>query len=264
MILTHHDLKQDFHSWLEAWHQGEGYESEFKVLAERLGVCVKKGNRSKYDPATATIYIARNLHAFRERHEGLHEVTHHLFHTAEDGRFLEAARRLGAQKLKSQKEVEESIVEEASWQLLTPTHQVDAICRASEFDVEAMVKIARACRTSFEFAAQRVGSTLSRPCRGLVMDSRGWVTASFGNGIGDAKYTSGKEFFVEETHLLRQISRVDQVVEFNAKVPFKRSRQSWRVPVEAWKDSSRHQTLALFGTRRNSITGMQPLLEVTK
>ncbi|MFC3833953.1 MULTISPECIES: ImmA/IrrE family metallo-endopeptidase [Deinococcus] len=261
MITTLHDLQPAFHTWLDEWHAAQGFESDYRVLADTLGLTVKAATRSMYDAATQTIYIERNLHPLRERHEGLHEVTHHLFQTAQAGAFHRAAQQLG-KALKSRQDAEEGIVQEASWRLLMPPHRVNEVCRVTTTDVEAMVQLARMCRASFEFAAWRVAGTLTRPVRGVVLDSRGWVLASFGNNVGTAKYTPGRGFFVDAMHPLQQITETNQVVEFKAAIPFKRGRVGWRVSMEAWKDSKRFQTLAVFDTRISKNHGMEPLLEV--
>lgn len=259
MTDTLHDLRHNFLTWLDAWHASEGYEADYTILAHRLDLNIKEATRSKYDGHTRTIYIARGLHAHRERHEGLHEVTHHLFQHGEDGAFKAAAQRLAPSRRDSRKGVEEGIVWEASWRLLIPQRDLEAICDKSEFDVEAAVQLAKECRTSFEFAGRRVVDSLTRPVRGIVLDTRGWVVANFSNNVGIAKYGTGRDFFIPDTHPLRHLSATGRVVELRAAIPFKRSRRYWPVPVEAWADAGRYQTLALFDGRRSKNRGMRPL-----
>lgn len=251
------ELRHMFLNWLDGWHAAEGYEPDFRLLAKRLGVRVIEGRSSKYDPYTNTIIIEAGLHHFAERHQGLHELAHHLFRIAEEGAFYAHLQLLTSRK--SRQGIEEGLVHEGGLRMLLPQSHLHAEYEKTDSDVEVAVRLAKSRRSSLEVAGRRVAHSLARPIRGMVIDSRGKVVASFGNNIGAAKYVSGRGFTLPETHSLRQHIESDKAIELRATIPFKWSQRQWLVPVELWKDSVRFQTLAFFDGRRTKNRGMTPL-----
>lgn len=254
-----HSLRESFQDWLLDWHAAEGGETDFRVLARRMDLKVIEGNRSSYNNNTRTIVIRRGLHPLRERHEGLHEVVHALFRNAKEGAFFAGAATLGGDRLRSRQRTEESIVQEATWQLLIPPERLQNALSSSEDDTSKIVQLAQSCRTSLDLAGRRFINELTRPVRGIVLDSRGVVVASFGNGLGVAKYVPGKDFQVSSTHPLRSDLPFGQAVTFRAAIPFKTSRRYWPVLTEAYRHMGRQQTLALFDGRKTEHQGMQAL-----
>lgn len=239
-----------FLAWLLDWHAAEGGETDFEVLARRLDLQVREGHKSSYDNERRRIIIARSSDRFRRRHEGLHEVVHFLFKNAQDGAFLQAALSLGGARMRSQKDIEEGIVAPATLHLLIPPVHLRAALESEDSDVEAIVQLARRCRTSFGMAGRRYVQELTRPLRGLIIASNNRVDDAFGNGVGKGRYVPGRGVPLDATHPLCGDLPFNEPVPVRTNIPFKNSRRTWPTTMYVLRDRSRMQTVAVFDSRK--------------
>lgn len=244
---------------LHGWHEVQGFELDYRVLAEHLGIEVKRepGARNLFLPTKRRIIIDSAQSWFRERHTGLHEVGHVLFKTGWDGQFLAELRNHLGRNPKELKDAEEALVRLAGLQLLMPRPLLASVFAQEEDDAKRALILARSANASLAAAGQRLAWAVDRAVGGLVMRPDGYVTDFFGNGL--KKLGVGRDFVIGEQHPLRQPFSPGRVEYFQAPLPYKKSRRVWRRQMHALADGRRGQIIVFFNCKQGRGKG-QPRL----
>lgn len=261
--LTAFEIEQAFLAWIDRWHAAHGYELDHDLLFDLLQVQVRPSQQSFYDPYYKRIHLQRDQHFNRVRHEALHELAHLLFNEAEEGAFIAALNCLTSDP-GLRLHLEESAARQAGVRLALPEHLLRHSITATDSLVAATAHLAKTCNVSFGLAVRRVMQAQERSMRGMIIDGAGNVVDGFGYGkTWMVKYAPGAGHTVPAHHELRQARKLDQTNRMKCAIPYSESarREVW--DTEAYYDSRRHQTIALFFKFKHVKTGMQSLFDVS-
>ena len=255
-------LEEEFQKALSSWHATHAYLLDYRVLAERerAEVVFDAAELDRYARDEQRIYINPEKGVRRERHIGMHELSHHLLYELEGGAFFARAGKLAHERARSLKGLMEQLCDRGGRELAIPRPLLTEVFLRCPDDAERAMRLAIRCKVSLALAGQRIADLeRNRAVWGVVLGKSGFVEDHFGNGVKKAKYKVGRGFKLPDDHPLRQPFAHMQLEFFKAAIPFKRSRTRMPRYMQAMADELRGQTIVFFNSRRAVGRAMTPL-----
>ena len=258
--LSLHQLGTDFLEFLHDWHASSGF-LPFLALAAAEGIEVDdtRDTDDQYIHHKRRILLNRDQGVRRKRFTGMHEIAHHVFKTADGGRFVKALQQLFPRSLEAQNDYEEVFVQLGGFQLMIPRPVFREICDQYEEDAKRAQMLAIRAGCSFAAAGQRIALAMERPVGGIVLNTQGEVLDFFVNEV--KKYlTAGRGFTIDERHPIRQKPFPPNEVEFfRSTIPYKHSQKKIPRHMQGLYDDKRGQTIIFFNAPHSKKRGQHKL-----
>lgn len=242
-------IRIEFLEHIRLFHRAQSYTSDWRELCEELGICITPGRMNHHTTFRGQPFITFDTTEAKNRQDftGLHELSHHLFKTAEAGfrALLEDKYSDGIAK-----DIEEELCNEAAGILLVPDPILSA--KMSEhgynpevvFDLSARMGSMAACLT-------RLIQTHDIEAWGLIMRQDGVVEFS----VTNTPFTLWKNHCIEAGHAIHQAWYGP--LEQYAPVPY--SSGSRKVKCRMRASANDQRVVALFAREFPSISDERQL-----
>jgi Zn-dependent peptidase ImmA (M78 family) len=245
--LALHQLQTAFLEYVEQIHEQHGFETDYRILARKLGISVDFGSTNQaVSPLSGRLILIDPSGApNRERFTGLHEISHLLFEEAEDGYLRARLKDIFYHQKNFAKLYEESLCDAAAALLLMPRHRLKMVLEKHSYSPLAALELVNSCSASLQAAMRRIIWSHDVAAFAFLLSSAGYVIDSFSHGHPKG-YTPGIGFNLEHSHPLRVINFAsDRIDVFEAAIPFKNGNRNWKMQVQACCDSQK-RVVAFF------------------
>ncbi|WP_041230770.1 ImmA/IrrE family metallo-endopeptidase [Deinococcus peraridilitoris] len=252
--LSLHQIRDAFLREVERRHAEHEFTTDYRALAQRLGVTVVAGrsNQAITTSGERFIVVDEQVAEQRARFSGLHEIAHHLFEESEDGYLRARLKDIFHHSPEAAKHHEEDLCDAAAALLLMPNHLLQEAVRVHGHSPLTALFLVTRSGASAQAALRRVMWHRDVPSFGVLMNAKGLVLDSVNHGHAKS-YPIGRNFLVEEQHALRTSSFAPDIMEmFDAPVPFSNGNRGWIMRVRACLDG-RGRTLAFFNRAEHVI-----------
>jgi len=246
------EIKEKFLAFVNRFHAEHSYERDFRVLAHKLDITVKNGDKDEYfTTADEKPYIIIDISNPRNRQKfsGLHELSHHLFEIAEEGELRAFLRSFHNRDSEISREIEEDLCNQAAAQMLISKPIFDAVRDQYGYTPQSIFEIAKRTDASLQASLRRLVFAYSIDVQAVIVDRNCKVIDSLAHGQHRGKYKIGYDFILPNDHpLSNMIKNNSKEVEelFEAHVPFKSKQSKWTSKVMVASNYSLGKTIAFF------------------
>lgn len=232
-----YDIKKNFLKFVEEKHASFGFDTDYRSLAQSLGIRVveAKINQMLNAPKGPIIFIDSRQNEARALFTGMHEIAHYLFEMMEDGEWKALLKEVNNSSAKQAREEEEQLCNEAAAILLMPTTILKSALNDYSYGPRAALKLSTLTTASAQAALRRVAWAHDIPAFVALMDREDKVIDAFSHL---QKYTFGSGHTIEPEHpLIASKITSDEEINLHAAIPFLNGKRQWKLNARAIRDS---------------------------
>lgn len=210
-------LRTEFLTHVRELHGQYAFIADPLTFAAAIGLPVIAGTRNLY-----TLYAGKPILQFnaietptRRNFSLWHEISHHLFQTADDG-FQALLEEKHGRSTKLSRDLEESLCNESAAVLQMPDSHVQAALRKYGFDPRTAVALSDTCGSSIEASLRRISDSF---------DIDSWVLLAKADGLVIYSHTRTKypirvDSRIPADHVIYEVLDCPGLLEKRAVMPY--------------------------------------------
>jgi hypothetical protein len=234
--VTHDDpdfrqIRLEFLAYVRRFHQEHGYTTDWKQLCQQLGILIQAATSNQYVRLKGNPIICYNADdpINRQIFTGLHELSHHLFATADEGF---AALLKDKYDEETAKKLEEELCNEAASLLLFPDHVLQGAVDKFGYGPETVFELTKR-PASRAAALMRLTKAQTFDWWSLVMTQAGSIEF----GCTTSRFGLRKNYVIERSHRIHEAWHGP--LEIAAAIPYSSGKRNVKCLMRAGSDGKR-------------------------